>query len=137
MTPAHDLEALDLIFRLGGERLSVPVRQVREVAPFRPETVVPVPRAPDFVGGVVSHHGRIVTLIDLGRFLKTRTEARGTPTHLLLLARDDVSLGIVCEGVERIEAPRAEGDEASPSAGEAPRRVDLDAALAHVETFFG
>ncbi len=120
--------ALHLILRLGGVPYAVPVRQVREVVPF--ERPVPVPRAPDFVAGVVNHHGRIVTLIDLGRFLRV-SNGRAAPTHVVILARDDVLLGIPCEGVLRITAL------GEVSATVDVPVVDLDEALGSLEPYFG
>jgi purine-binding chemotaxis protein CheW len=132
----QDLGALHLIFRLGSELFAVPVRQVREVALFA--VPVPVPRAPDFVGGIINHHGRIVTLLDLPRFLRVHVEVRGKPTHLILLARDDLSLGIACDGVLRIAALSPEPWEPIVLAHEGPVRVvDLEASLSGLESFFG
>jgi chemotaxis signal transduction protein len=132
----QDLSAFHLIFELGGVLIAVPVRQVREVAPFAGS--VPVPRAPDFVHGVTNHHGRIVLLLDLGRFLVMRLGIRGRPTHFLLLARTDVSLGIPCERVLRtVPLQPPAGEPMVPTDEGLALVVDLEQSLIGLESFFG
>jgi len=127
---------LHLIFRLGGELFAIPIDQVREVVPF--SAPVAVPRAPDFVKGVVNHHGRVVVLVDLRRFLSVRVGNQEPPRHLILLAREDMNLGIACETVARIapfEPPRGE-----PMVWTEEGLVlvlDLDEALGGLESYFG
>ncbi len=53
--------------RLGHEVYGVPVQYVRGVALAR--SITHVPRVPDWVAGVVSQHGRVVSVIDLQRFI--------------------------------------------------------------------
>jgi purine-binding chemotaxis protein CheW len=132
----QDAGTLHLIFRLGSELFAVPVRQVREVTLY--VAPVPVPRAPDFVGGIINHHGRVVILLDLARFLRVPLEGRAKPTHLILLAREDLSLGIACDGVLRIAALSPEPWEPIVLAPEgAVRVVDLEASLSGLESYFG
>jgi chemotaxis signal transduction protein len=132
----QELSSLHLIFGLGGRRFAIPVGQVREVVPY-PDPV-PVPRAPDFVAGVVNHHGQIVTVLDLGRFLGVRLGERRPPTHLLILAREADALGVACEGVVRIEALPQPGEAEAESTGEGEVCVvDLDQALSGLESYFG
>lgn len=132
----QDLSALHLVFRIGGDLFAVPVRQVREVVAFT--APIPVPRAPDFVRGVVSHHGRIVTLIDLSRFLSVQVVSRDAPSHLIVLAREDVGLGIACDGVVRIDALAADPSDPVVFTDDGPvLRVDLDQALEEIEAYFG
>ncbi|MBN1993618.1 MAG: purine-binding chemotaxis protein CheW [Anaerolineae bacterium] len=55
-----------LIFFLGKERYGIPVTNVREIYPR--EQLTPVPRTPNFVAGVFSARGRILSVIDLRAF---------------------------------------------------------------------
>jgi purine-binding chemotaxis protein CheW len=55
-----------LVFWLGGERYGMDVTNVREIYPM--EQMTPVPRAPDFVTGVFSARGRILSIVDLRAF---------------------------------------------------------------------
>ncbi len=55
-----------LVFWLGQERYGIEVTNVREIYPL--EQLTPVPRTPDFVAGVFSARGRILSVIDLRAF---------------------------------------------------------------------
>lgn len=66
--PAEILgETLNLmVFWLGDERYGVEVSGVREIHPL--SRLTPVPRTPEFVAGVFSARGRILSVIDLRAF---------------------------------------------------------------------
>ena len=131
----YDFSNFHVIFRLGEHLLAAPVRQVREVTPY--QLPVPVPRAPEFVAGLVNHHGRLYVLVELARFLNLRVSGE-RPRHLVLLSRDDVSLGFPCDGVLRI-APMPESHrEPVVITDDGPVLViDADEALTGLESYFG
>ncbi|HEV7498674.1 MAG TPA: chemotaxis protein CheW, partial [Vicinamibacteria bacterium] len=54
-------------FFLGGEEYGVDVRLVQEI--IRVSDITQVPRAPDFVKGVINLRGRIIPVVDLKRKL--------------------------------------------------------------------
>ena len=54
-------------FTLGGEYLGVDVLKVQEV--LRNQAMTPVPRAPDYIAGLINLRGQIVTAVDLRRRL--------------------------------------------------------------------
>lgn len=56
-----------LVLQLGQERYGIDVHSVREIYPQQPLT--PVPRTPNFVAGIFSARGRILSVINLARFL--------------------------------------------------------------------
>ncbi|HXV97399.1 MAG TPA: chemotaxis protein CheW [Anaerolineae bacterium] len=64
-----------LVFRLNGERYGIDVANVREIYPL--EQLTPVPRTPDFVAGVFSARGRILSVIDLRAFLGLPSPIKG------------------------------------------------------------
>ncbi len=55
-----------LVFWLGRERYGLEVGNVREIFPV--QQLTPVPRTPNFVAGVFSARGRIISVIDLPAF---------------------------------------------------------------------
>jgi len=66
--PAVTGQTLDLlVFWLGRERYGIEVSNVCEIFPV--QQLTPVPRTPDFVAGVFSARGRIISVIDLRAFL--------------------------------------------------------------------
>ena len=52
-----------LVFRLGAEEYGVDILKVQEIRGY--EKVTPIPRAPDFLKGVVNLRGTIVPVVDL------------------------------------------------------------------------
>lgn len=56
-----------LVFQLGREQYGIDVHNVREIYPQQPLT--PVPRTPNFVAGIFSARGRILSVVNLSRFL--------------------------------------------------------------------
>ncbi len=61
-------QTLDLlVFWLRGERYGLEVTNVSEIYPL--EQLTPVPRTPNFVAGVFSARGRILSVVDLGAFM--------------------------------------------------------------------
>jgi purine-binding chemotaxis protein CheW len=66
--------SLYLTFRLGDEVFAIDVKQVREVLDLSP--ITKVPRAPEFMRGVINLRGSVVPVVDLKmKFGLPRTEA--------------------------------------------------------------
>lgn len=116
-------------FEAGGDLYALPLLEVREV--IEPAELTPIPHAPPSTLGVMNHHGRVVTLVDLCALL------HGGPPfgpQICLLLQDDerrVALGVTrVEGIgpldESEEIPRL-GDRAVTvlSAGEIFDTYDL------------
>lgn len=76
-----------LIFRLGSERYSIEVANVREIYPL--EQLTPVPRTPAFVAGVFSARGRILSVIDLRAFLGLPASGLSDQTRIMVVANTD------------------------------------------------
>jgi len=81
-------EVVDLlVFRLGTERYGIEVGYVREIYPL--EQLTPVPRTPDFVAGVVSARGRIVSVIDLCPFFGRPSLKLSEQTKIIVVSNID------------------------------------------------
>jgi purine-binding chemotaxis protein CheW len=78
------LEVLE--FRLAQERYAVESRYVQEVHPLKDLT--PLPCTPSFVVGIVNVRGRIVTVLDLKKFLEL-PEKGLTDLHRIILVRGE------------------------------------------------
>jgi len=123
-------------FELGGDRLALPLSDVREVARVLRHT--PVPRAPAHIRGVANIRGRVVTLLDAdvlysapggaaaGREDPGQAVVFASPRdHLALFVRSRVQIGrgqeAEVEGGARGPAP---GDGSAPPAGRVVRFED-------------
>lgn len=102
-------QTLDLlVFLLSGEQYGLEVTYVREIYPL--EQLTPVPRTPDFVVGVFSARGRLISIIDLRAFLGLPTLSLSSPrerreqgganqTKIIVVATDDLEVGLLANEV--------------------------------------
>jgi len=61
-----------------------------------------VPHGPPWLLGVFNHHGALVTVVDLARFLEIAPPAE--PSVVVLVDRPDLNLGLAAGGVKVVEA---------------------------------
>ncbi len=103
-----DGEALDrsLIFRAGRERYGLPLARVREVAELVTEPR-PLPAAPDWLAGVVTHQGRVEPVVRADRLLHGERGSAGR--QLVFVQLDADRLALLVDQVEAIERVHAEG----------------------------
>src|SRR2546421_8772412 len=83
-------------FDIGGEHYAVPLDNVTKIE--RVPTIVPVPRTPEFVKGIASLRGEIVTVVDLCAVLGVATPEQ-TPHGLLVLQDGTRRVGILSDGL--------------------------------------
>ena len=91
-------ETLDLLVcLLSGERYGLEVSHVREIYPL--EQITPVPRTPDFVVGVFSARGRLISVVDLRAFLGLPGLSRLRESKIIIVATDDLEVGLLADEV--------------------------------------
>lgn len=92
-------------FQLGDEEFGVDVMNVFEVLPV-PE-VRPVPKAPEFVEGVVDVRDSIIPVIDMRKRFSLPERETGSPGRLLVVAIGEARAGLVVDTVPGV-VPLAE-----------------------------
>ncbi|HEX9187108.1 MAG TPA: chemotaxis protein CheW [Vicinamibacteria bacterium] len=101
-------------FFLDREEYGVDVRQVQEIR--RMSEITGVPRAPDFIRGVINLRGRILPVLDLKRKLGLGEVEAGRATRIVVVRVKERLLGLLVDGasqvlrveLSRIEPPPAE-----------------------------
>jgi len=101
-------------FFLQREEYGVDVRQVQEIR--RMSEITGVPRAPDFIRGVINLRGRILPVLDLRRKLGLGEVEPGRATRIVVVRVKERLLGLMVDGasqvlkveVSRIEPPPPE-----------------------------
>ena len=101
-------------FFLDREEYGVDVRQVQEIR--RMSEITGVPRAPDFIRGVINLRGRILPVLDLRRKLGLGEVEPGRATRIVVVRVKERLLGLMVDGasqvlkveVSRIEPPPPE-----------------------------
>jgi purine-binding chemotaxis protein CheW len=112
-----DEDVLDVVgFTRAGERYTVEARSVSEV--LRPRGVVPVPRTPPHVVGIVNHRGRILVVLDIGRLFGLSREAVKDGSPVVVVTTAGVEFAIAADtvtGSARIAADDLTGPTPSSS----------------------
>ena len=101
-------------FFLDREEYGVDVRQVQEIR--RTTEITSVPRAPEFIRGVINLRGRILPVLDLKRKLGLGEVEAGRATRIVVVRVKERLLGLLVDGasqvlkveVSRIEPPPEE-----------------------------
>jgi purine-binding chemotaxis protein CheW len=84
-----------LVFEVGGQRYGLPIADVRELV--RAVAIVPLPRAPAVIEGVINYRGKVIPVFDIRRRF-------GLPARPLALADHFV----VARAGERLTALRVD-----------------------------
>ena len=102
---AQSMMVQTLVFRLGSERYGLPFQGVREVFEIKGQPIR-MPGAPDFLPGLINHHGKIVPVVDVGRLLGVDDQAGHQA--ILLKVQDEIVAMQVAQ-IESLEEVRASG----------------------------
>ncbi len=84
-------------FRVGEEVFGLEIGNVREVIEYR--EVTPVPRAPEFVAGIISLRGAILPVVDLRKRIGVEPTEPGPETVILVLEVDGRRVGLVADQI--------------------------------------
>jgi purine-binding chemotaxis protein CheW len=89
-----------VIFRLAGEEFGLDISQVREI--IRMQDVTPMPKAPDFIEGVINLRGQIVAVMDLAKRFGLKAAARTEKTRIVVTEVKDNTVGLVVDEVPEV-----------------------------------
>lgn len=87
-------------FFLAGEEYGVDVRMVQEI--IRLTEVTQVPRAPDFIKGVINLRGRIIPVLDLKRKLGLGEVETTRQTRVVVLRYRERLVGLLVDGASQV-----------------------------------
>ena len=84
-----------MLFQLGEESYSIDIAKVREIVEFTQLT--PVPRAPNWVEGILNHHGRIATVLNLSTFFDSPQGKEKTLKKIAVIDDPAMDMGILLD----------------------------------------
>jgi purine-binding chemotaxis protein CheW len=99
-------------FFLGREEYGVDVRLVQEI--IRVAEITPVPRAPEFVKGVINLRGRIIPVVDIKRKLGLGEVAVVRLSRIVVVKIKDRLIGLLVDGASQVLKVAVSTIEAAP-----------------------
>ncbi len=91
-------EKLEIVeFVLSGERYGIESVHIREAYPLKDFT--PIPCTPAFVLGVINVRGRVLSIVDIGRFFDLPRKGITDLNRVIVLGSGDLEFGILADEV--------------------------------------
>lgn len=96
-----DDELLQLVtFSIGEEEFGVDILKVQEI--IRTMEITKVPRAPEFVEGVINLRGKVIPIIDLRRRFGLAHKAHDSHTRIIVIEINSMIVGFVVDSVSEV-----------------------------------
>ena len=96
-----DDELLQLVtFSIGEEEFGVDILKVQEI--IRTMEITKVPRAQDFVEGVINLRGKVIPIIDLRRRFGLSTRDHDKHTRIIVIEINNMIVGFVVDSVSEV-----------------------------------
>jgi len=97
----QDDELLQLVtFSIGEEEFGVEILKVQEI--IRTMEITKVPRAQDFVEGVINLRGKVIPIIDLRRRFGLESKTHDKHTRLIVIDIRNMIVGFVVDSVSEV-----------------------------------
>ena len=89
-----------VVFRLADEEFALDISQVREI--IRMQEVTPMPKAPDFITGVLNLRGQIVAVMDLAQRFAIKNSLRTDVARIIIVEVGDSKIGLIVDEVPEV-----------------------------------
>lgn len=89
-----------VVFELANESYGVDIAGVQEI--IRPPAITVVPRAPEYVDGVVNLRGRVIPVINLRNRFGLKPAARGRSSRIVVLEVAGQTIGAAVDAVSEV-----------------------------------
>ena len=101
MHKRQDTELLQLVtFSIGDEEFGVDILKVQEI--IRTMEITKVPKAPDFVEGVINLRGKVIPIIDLRKRFGMATRVHDKDTRIIVIEINNMIVGFVVDSVSEV-----------------------------------
>lgn len=110
-----------VLFRISGEQYALPISQVQEIA-LLPQRLTPLPKAPDFVQGVMTVRGEVIPVIDQARRFNGVPVSEGKP-RVVVVRIGELTAGFVVDAVSEVVQIPADRIGPAPDLGAGETRV--------------
>ncbi|MFV0420710.1 chemotaxis protein CheW [Oleidesulfovibrio sp.] len=97
----QDDELLQLVtFSIGEEEFGVEILKVQEI--IRTMEITKVPRAPEFVEGVINLRGKVIPIIDLRRRFGLDSKTHDKHTRIIVIEINNMIVGFIVDSVSEV-----------------------------------
>ncbi|MBI5238467.1 MAG: chemotaxis protein CheW, partial [Deltaproteobacteria bacterium] len=87
-------------FRLGNEEYSLDILKVQEI--IRHMNLTRVPKAPEFVDGVINLRGKVIPVLDLRKRFGLVNNEKTEATRIIVVDIDDKTVGLKVDAVSEV-----------------------------------
>jgi purine-binding chemotaxis protein CheW len=112
-----ELDSRDILqlvtFRLGNEEYSLDILSVQEI--IRHMELTRVPKAPEFVDGVINLRGRVIPVLDLRKRFGLSADENTDDTRIIVVDISDKTVGFKVDAVSEVLRLPADTVEPPPS----------------------
>ncbi|KXG77634.1 Chemotaxis protein CheW [Fervidicola ferrireducens] len=102
-----------VVFKLGQEEYGVDIMQVNTIERMMP--ITRVPKAPDFVEGVINLRGEIIPVIDLKKRFGLASGEVTADTRIIIVMLDDLTVGMIVDSATEVVQLPQDSIEPPPS----------------------
>ena len=99
-TQVLDAEEQLVIFELANEVYGVDIGRVQEI--IRMASITRLPRAPEFVEGVINLRGKVIPVVDLKRRFGLRLEEETKASRIVVVDVGEQTIGMVVDAVSEV-----------------------------------
>lgn len=85
-----------MTFQIGNEFYGIDIAKISEIVEFTQLT--PVPKAPAWVNGILNHHGRIATVLNLSTFFDLTPPRENSLRRIAVIDNPSMDIGVLLEG---------------------------------------
>ena len=97
----RDDDVLQLVtFSIGSEEFGVDILKVMEI--IRTMEITKVPKAPDFVEGVINLRGSVIPILDLRRRFGLEIKTGDIETRIIVIEVSGMTVGFVVDSVSKV-----------------------------------
>ncbi len=118
-----------LVFQVSNDELGLDLSCVREV--LRQQEIYPLPKAPDFIEGVINLRGHIVPLIDLRKRLRCK-QVEEPGKRIIICKVNKLIVGLTVDGLKEIIALPEKDIKPIPKLAAAQMEGDVTSGLAKI-----
>lgn len=102
-----------VVFNIGEEEFGVEINQVREIVKL--VSITRMPKAPQFIEGVVNLRGQIITVIDLAKRLDLPSLGKTEATRIMVVEVGSNTVGMIVDSVSEVLRLSMDSIEDTPS----------------------